>query len=146
MANFLVRSAIGVLLMLHPACTPTQGLIKPEVLDVTSHCSVLKIDAINQYGTDKVSAPSNLVFCFTNCSMTDTLRVEVGMMKLIDMDSVLTISSNCKSLQLLPLEMKQCRIFWTSALLDYRYLSPGAVFLIPVYCVNQADTVRCVLR
>lgn len=113
-------------------------------MDVSSNCTMLQVDAIDQFGTGQGAPPTDLVFSFTNRSTTDTVQVDVAHMTLTDLGFALPLSTSCRSVELRPLEGRQCRVFWSSR--ERRHLSPGATFSVPVHCGSSADTARCVLR
>lgn len=135
-------SMLGFLLS---ACAPQQGLLRPERLDVETRCPALMVDAVDQFsGASGARPPSDLVFFFSNRSHTDTLRVDVAHMVLRDGAEELSIYSSCSVIDIRPLEVRQCRVFWTKG--AQRFLSPGAVFHFPVHCGAVMDTVLCTWR
>lgn len=136
--------SLGAGLVLLLGCSTPRGLLRPEVMDVSSNCNMLQVDAIDQFGTGQGAPPTDLVFSFTNRSTAETVRVDVAHMTLKDLGIDLPLNTSCHSLQLRPLEVRQCRVFWSSV--ERRHLSPGATFRVPVHCGSSADTARCVLR
>lgn len=128
------------------ACASTgPGLIRPERLDVEASCPALMVDAVDQFGGAQGERPPlDLVFLFSNRSRTDTLYMDVAHMVLRDSGEDLRIWSSCSMLQVLPLEVRQCRVFWSKG--TQRSLSQGALFRLPVRCGAAVDTVRCVWR
>lgn len=134
-----------MLLCFLSACETPRALIQPEATEIISECTALQVDVINQYRTTVNYAPSsNLVFSFANRSANEMLEVEVGQMTLTDQGTALTLSTQCKTIHLMPLQATQCRIFWSGS--TSHPLSHGATFTFPVRCGEVTDTVRCVLK
>jgi hypothetical protein len=127
------------------SCGAQQGLLRPERLDVEANCPHLMVDAVDQFGgASGARPPSDLVFLFSNRSRTDTLQIDVAHMVLRDSGEDLPIWSSCSVIDVRPLEVRQCRVFWSKG--TQRFLSPGAVFRFPVQCDEAMDTVRCTWR
>jgi hypothetical protein len=126
-------------------CETPRPLIQPESAEIISSCNSIQVDVIHQYWSAASTAPtSNLVFSFANRSVSEVLDVEVGQMTLTDQGVGLTLSTQCKTIRLMPLEAAQCRIFWAG---NTKYpLSHGATFVFPVHCGEKIDTVRCMLK
>lgn len=136
--------SVCAIALLLAACTEPRGLLRTERMDVTTRCPVLQVDAIDQFGGGEGGPPIDLVFSFANRSTTDTIQVDVAHMTLTDPGTELPLRTSCTILALRPLEVGQCRIFWSIP--SRRHLSEGALFRVPVQCGGAVDTVRCVLR
>jgi hypothetical protein len=132
-------------LLLSACASADRGLLRPERLDVEARCSALMVDAVDQFGgTHGARPPGDLVLLLSNRSRTDTLQVDVAHMALRDSGEELPVWSSCTVIDVLPLEVRQCRVFWSKG--TQRFLSPGAVFRFPVRCGAAVDSVRCTWR